>query len=63
MGLGAWRLYDEDHAKGVKITVDEAIKLRAGYEEAKANFRKRLDTYLKKYGLTCVESYTYWRDE
>lgn len=26
-------------------------------------FIKRLNTYLKKYGLSCVKSWSYWRDE
>lgn len=37
-------------------------KLIEGYEATKADFMKRLNVYLKKYGLSKVNSWTYIRD-
>lgn len=37
-------------------------KLIAGYEEVKKSFTKRLQTYLKRYGLSKVRSWTYLVD-
>ena len=37
-------------------------KLIKGYEEVKTDFIKRLQTYLKRYGLSKVRSWTYLRD-
>lgn len=33
-----------------------------GYKIVKANFEKRLNTYLKRYGLSKVNTWSYWRD-
>lgn len=40
----------------------ERQALIAGYEEVKKAFRKRLDTYLKKYGLSKLHTWTYLSD-
>lgn len=32
-------------------------------EEEKAKQEKRINTYLKKYGLTKIHSWSYWADE
>lgn len=37
-------------------------KLIAGYEQVKVDFIKRLNTYLKRYGLSKVESWSYLSD-
>lgn len=37
-------------------------KLIAGYEQVKTEFTKRLNTYLKRYGLSKVETWSYLRD-
>ena len=37
-------------------------KLIAGYEQVKEDFIKRLNTYLKRYGLSKVESWSYLSD-
>lgn len=46
-----------------KITAEERQALINGYESAKAKFVKRLNTYLKKYGLSKVNTHIYWADE
>lgn len=45
-----------------ELTQEDISRLIAGYEEVKKQFRKRLDTYLKKYGLSKVNSWSYLRD-
>lgn len=58
--------YYESPASNLKdckeITSDERQALIAGYEEVKKQFRKRLDTYLKKYGLSKLHTWTYLSD-
>lgn len=44
------------------LTDDEIKRLVAGYEEVKAQFTKRLNTYLKRYGLSKLNTWTYLRD-
>lgn len=41
---------------------EEVAILRDLYREAREIHRKKVETYLKKYGLTKVHSWTYWRD-
>lgn len=36
--------------------------LIAVYEETKKDFEKRIHAYLKRYGLSKVDSWSYWRD-
>ena len=45
------------------LATDEDRKLiDAAYEEARKKFSRRVETYLKKYGLSKVRSWTYWAD-
>lgn len=43
-------------------TADEANAIIEAYETAAAAHSKRVETYLKKYGLSQVHTWTYWRD-
>ena len=45
-----------------KMTTEEIKAIVAGYQAVKEKFIKRLNTYLKRYGLTKVNSWTYLRD-
>ena len=45
-----------------ELTDSDTEKLIEGYEKALENFGKRLRAYLKRYGLSKVHSWTYWRD-
>lgn len=45
-----------------KLSKKEIQTIIAGYEEVKKTFSKRLNTYLKRYGLTKVNSWTYLVD-
>jgi hypothetical protein len=42
---------------------DEDIeKIKEALEEEKTKFKKRLETYLKKYGTSKLKVWSYWRD-
>lgn len=44
-------------------TDDDMAKIREAYVRAYDAHKKRVETYLKKYGLKNVHAWTYWRDE
>lgn len=55
--------YDANKIKECQILEGENLKrVIEGYKVVKANFEKRLKTYLKRYGLSKVRSWSYWRD-
>lgn len=45
-----------------EISAEDRAVLLALYKEAYAAFEKRLNAYLKRYGLSKIHSWTYWRD-
>ena len=45
-----------------EVTEEDRAALVDGYEQVKASFVKRLETYLKRYGLTKVNAWSYWQD-
>ena len=45
------------------LTTEEIDIVIEAYKKARAAFEKRLNTYLKRYGMSKVETWTYWRDE
>jgi len=53
----------DDRLPNVKKLSDEnRERVIKGYEEVKAKFEKRLNTYLKRYGLSKLNTWSYWRD-
>ena len=60
---GFWNVAFKDKSNFVEITPEDRAELIKGYEKALEKFKKRLNTYLKKYGLSKVNSWTYWADE
>lgn len=44
------------------MTAADIEKVESAYKAAAAAHEKRVDTYLKKYGLSNVHAWTYWRD-
>ena len=61
-----WDEFDErgwDRKETDRDMTDEDMeKLLTAYMETKADFTKRLNTYLKKYGMEHVRTWTYWAD-
>lgn len=41
---------------------EDVEKIIIAYEDVRSRFVKRLDTYLKRYGLSKVRSWSYWLD-
>ena len=48
--------------KGTLLTPDEIDRIKTGYQEVRKQFVKRLNTYLKKYGLSKLHTWTYLSD-
>ena len=42
---------------------EDREKLREAYRTERGEFAARLDAYLKRYGLSKVETWTYWLEE
>lgn len=57
-GPGIW--YRDDEIR--EVSDGERARLLEAYEDVRASFVKRIDSYLKRYGLSKVRSWTYWRD-
>ena len=56
--------YITDIPKGTRLlTEKEKVAMIEALTEAKQAFEKRLNAYLKKYGLSKIETTTYWQDE
>lgn len=50
--------------KGIMVLDGEDKEIVLGaLKKERANFEKRLDAYLKKYGTSKLQTWTYWRDE
>lgn len=47
----------------IKLTDSDRQKYISALESVRDSFRKRLDTYLKRYGLSKVHAWTYYGDE
>ena len=57
------RRYDDDIPNDARLlTDDEKVLMVEALTEARNSFIKRLNTYLKKYGLSNINTWTYWRD-
>lgn len=63
------RLYTADYLGGYRrpenafdLTVQERAQALEAVQHVRAAFEKRLRTYLKRYGLSKVRTWTYWRD-
>lgn len=58
-----WNMSEEQKSKLEPILeADKELLINAYIEEQKA-FEKRLASYLKRYGLSKVRSWSYWQDE
>ena len=57
----AWGL-GKDQPSDEEITQEQRDLLIAGLQYARKMFEKRLQTYLKKYGVSKLHTWTYWRD-
>lgn len=62
---GLYRCDFEDQRWGTYVEIPEADKklLIAMYEEEREKMSKRLDAYIRRYGLSKLHVWTYWLDE
>lgn len=61
--LCGWRCYDTYEVPQDALyilTAADKEKMIAVIEEEKLKFKKRLDTYLKRYGMSKIKTWTYW---
>lgn len=56
------RSYEATPNEREQLTPEEINSIIEGYEQVKKAFMKRLNSYLKRYGLTKVHSWTYLSD-
>ena len=57
-----WNLSEEQRKEYTKITGDDLEIVKTAYLEEMAKFEKRLDSYLKRYGMEHIKTWSYWRD-
>lgn len=48
--------------KAVKMTDADRVTILQGLQRQREKFEKRLDTYLKRYGVSKIHTWTYWAD-
>lgn len=58
-----WESYHSNKPEGAQpITEADRAALIDTWEKVGRDFRRRLDTYLKRYGMSKVQTWSYWRD-
>lgn len=62
VSIEAYDAYSEENSALTPLTEGEIQSIIAGYEEIKVQFTKRLNTYLKRYGLSKLNTWTYLVD-
>lgn len=58
-----WHSAEADKYKDCKLEGEDRQRVIAGYREIRKDFEKKLQAYLKRYGLSKVRSWSYWQDE
>lgn len=59
-----WRLerWDDKYQHLLLLEGENLQRVIEGYKAVRADFEKRLQRYLKRYGLSKVHSWSYWQD-
>lgn len=57
------RWYEEKKATDIELTEADKETIKEAYKIELEVFKKRLNTYLKRYGTSKIKSWSYWRDE
>lgn len=60
--LQTFQSWDEQAQKYPVLEGENLRRVIEGYKIVKADFEKRLQTYLKRYGMSKVHSWSYWQD-
>ena len=53
---------DKDTALGRPVSKKDRYAIVGGYQKVQKRFLTRLKTYLKKYGMKKIQTWTYWAD-
>lgn len=61
-GVVFFNEYSDEAESMVRLEGEDLDRVIEGYKVVKASFEKRLHTYLKRYGLSKVNTWSYWRD-
>lgn len=54
--------HDEKSQKHPKLAGENRARVLEGYKAVRASFEKRLHAYLKRYGMSKVNTWSYWVD-
>lgn len=60
--LHTFQDWEEQSKKYQKLEGINRQRVIEGYKAVKADFEKRLNTYLKRYGLSKINTWSYWQD-
>lgn len=60
--LHTFQFWDESAEKYPTLEGENLRRVIEGYKIVKADFEKRLQTYLKRYGMSKVRAWSYWQD-
>lgn len=60
--LDAYYWHDEHAKQFPEISDADRQRVIDGYKVVRADFEKRLNTYLKRYGMSKVKTWSYWQD-
>lgn len=61
-GLSAFDKYDNRYSEFAPPSTADLAQIIEGYKIVKVQFEKRLHTYLRRYGLSKVNAWSYWQD-
>ena len=60
--INSFYWHNEEAKKYPELVGEDRQRVIDGYKIVKADFEKRLKTYLKRYGMSKVETWSYWQD-
>ena len=60
--IAAYYWHDQRAQEWPKLSGEDRARVAEGYRIVRAAFEKRLQVYLKRYGLSKVKTWAYWRD-
>lgn len=63
VSLGCFDFNEQRHGHYTKLSKDDRKLILSMYEGEKKKVNKRIDAYLKRYGLSKVRVHTYWENE
>ena len=61
-GVTSLRAWEDPRPGYAELSDSDRAKIWEGYAAVARNFLKRLNTYLKRYGMTKINTWSYWRD-